>query len=96
MFVDEIQVFARAGRGGKGCVAFHREASRPKGGPSGGNGGRGGGVILQAGHDLNNPIGQYYQPRLMGEPGEAGGGERGGGAMGGGTRGGGGGAWFVW
>src|SRR6266536_3216379 len=56
MFVDEIQVFARAGRGGKGCVAFHREASRPKGGPSGGNGGRGGDVILQADHDLKSLI----------------------------------------
>ena len=72
MFVDEIQVFARAGRGGKGCVAFHREASRPKGGPSGGNGGRGGDVILQADHDLNNLINQYYQPSLIAEEGEGG------------------------
>ena len=72
MFVDEIQVFARAGRGGKGCVAFHREASRPKGGPSGGNGGRGGDVILQADHDLNNLINQYYRPSLIAEDGEGG------------------------
>jgi GTP-binding protein len=72
MFVDEIKVFARAGHGGKGCVAFHREAYRPKGGPSGGNGGRGGSVILQADHDLNNLIAQYYQPRLIAELGEAG------------------------
>src|SRR5882757_4820140 len=72
MFIDEIKIYAQAGHGGKGCVAFHREAYRPKGGPSGGNGGRGGGVILQADHDLNNLIGQYYQPRLIAEPGEAG------------------------
>lgn len=72
MFVDEIKVFARAGHGGKGCVAFHREASRPKGGPSGGNGGRGGNVILQADHDLNNLLAQYYQPRLIAENGEHG------------------------
>src|SRR2546426_4609475 len=72
MFIDEVKIFARAGHGGKGCVAFLRETFRPKGGPSGGNGGRGGDVILQADHDLNNLIDQYYQPRLMAEPGEAG------------------------
>ena len=72
MFIDEIKVFARAGHGGKGCVAFQREAYRPKGGPSGGNGGRGGDVILQADHDLNNLINQYYQPRLLAESGESG------------------------
>ena len=72
MFVDEIKIYARAGRGGKGCVAFHREAFVPKGGPSGGNGGRGGSVILQADHDLNNLIAQYYQPRLIAADGEPG------------------------
>lgn len=72
MFVDEIKVSARAGHGGKGCVAFHREAYRPKGGPSGGNGGRGGDVILEASHDLNNLIGQFYQPNLFAENGEQG------------------------
>lgn len=72
MFIDEIKVYARAGHGGKGAVAFHREAYIPKGGPSGGNGGRGGSVILQADHDLNNLIGQYYVPRLIAQSGEAG------------------------
>ena len=72
MFIDEIKVYARAGHGGKGAVAFHREAYRPKGGPSGGNGGRGGNVILEASHDLNNLINQYYQPRLLAEDGEQG------------------------
>jgi GTP-binding protein len=65
MFIDEIKIYAQAGHGGKGCIAFHREAFVPKGGPSGGNGGRGGSVILQADHDLNNLIAQYYQPRLI-------------------------------
>jgi len=69
MFVDEIKIYARAGHGGKGCIAFHREAFVPKGGPSGGNGGRGGSVILQADHDLNNLIAQYYQPRLIAKDG---------------------------
>jgi len=72
MFIDEIKIYARAGHGGKGCVAFHREAYITKGGPSGGNGGRGGSVILQADHDLNNLIGQYYVPRLLAQDGEAG------------------------
>lgn len=72
MFIDEIKIYARAGHGGKGCVAFHREAYITKGGPSGGNGGRGGSVILQADHDLNNLIQQYYVPRLIAEVGEAG------------------------
>ena len=72
MFIDEIKIYARAGHGGKGCVAFHREAYITKGGPSGGNGGRGGSVILQADHDLNNLINQYYQPRLIAKDGEAG------------------------
>jgi len=72
MFVDEIQIYARAGHGGQGCIAFQREKYRPKGGPSGGNGGRGGDVILEADHDLNNLIQQYYQPRLIAQDGEAG------------------------
>ena len=72
MFIDEIKIYARAGHGGKGCVAFQREKYRPKGGPSGGNGGRGGDVILEADHDLNNLIGQYYQPRLIAQDGQGG------------------------
>ncbi|PAW87529.1 MAG: GTPase ObgE [Pedosphaera sp. Tous-C6FEB] len=72
MFVDEVKIFARAGHGGKGCIAFCREAYRPKGGPDGGNGGRGGNVILQASNDLNNLIAQFYVPRLVAHNGEFG------------------------
>lgn len=72
MFVDEVKVHGRAGHGGKGCVAFLRETFRPKGGPSGGNGGRGGNVILQADHDLNNLVAQFYTPRLIAENGHPG------------------------
>src|SRR5258705_8234396 len=72
VFIDEIKIHARAGHGGKGCVAFVREAYRPKGGPSGGNGGRGGDVILEASHDLNNLVNQFYQPRLIAEDGHHG------------------------
>jgi len=72
MFIDQIKIYAQAGHGGKGCVAFHREAYITKGGPSGGNGGRGGNVTLQADHDLNNLLAQYYVPRLIAQDGEAG------------------------
>ncbi len=49
MFVDECRLYAAAGRGGDGAVSFHREKYQPRGGPDGGNGGRGGSVILAAG-----------------------------------------------
>ncbi len=72
MFIDEIKIYARAGHGGKGCVAFRREAHVPKGGPSGGDGGGGGNVILEASHDINNLIAQFYEPRLIAKNGEHG------------------------
>jgi GTP-binding protein len=72
MFVDEITVHGRAGHGGKGCIAFLRETFRPKGGPSGGNGGRGGDVILEADHDLNNLVAQFFNSRLIAPDGEPG------------------------
>src|SRR3954454_9719824 len=75
MFIDQIKVLARAGHGGKGCVAFHREAFITKGGPSGGNGGRGGSVILEADHDLNNLIAQFFQSKLLAQDGKGGGGK---------------------
>ncbi|MGB0580816.1 MAG: Obg family GTPase [Limisphaerales bacterium] len=75
MFVDQVKVYAKAGDGGKGCVAFLREKFRPNGGPCGGNGGRGGKVILRASHDLNNLVDQYYAPRLIAKNGAPGGGK---------------------
>ncbi len=72
MFIDEIKIYARAGHGGKGCVSFRREAHVPKGGPNGGDGGGGGSVILEASHDINNLIAQFYEPRLIAKNGEHG------------------------
>ncbi|MGA3182283.1 MAG: GTPase ObgE [Verrucomicrobiota bacterium] len=72
MFVDQIKVYGRAGHGGKGCMAFLREIFRPKGGPSGGNGGAGGDVILEADHDLNNLVAQFFNPRLIAADGQPG------------------------
>ena len=48
MFVDEAEIYTKAGDGGHGCVSFRRERFLPRGGPDGGNGGDGGSVILQA------------------------------------------------
>ncbi len=75
MFVDAVKVFVRSGNGGRGCVAFLREAFRPKGGPCGGNGGKGGDVFLEADGNLNNLVNQHYQPHLHAKNGDPGGGK---------------------
>ncbi len=75
MFVDSVKIYVRAGNGGRGCVAFLREAFRPKGGPCGGNGGKGGDVILEADVNLNNLVDQHYQPHLRAPNGIPGGGK---------------------
>src|SRR3989440_2073922 len=62
MFVDRIKVFAQAGNGGRGCVSFRREKFVPKGGPDGGDGGRGGDVILLADRHVDNLTNLFYEP----------------------------------
>src|SRR5262249_27685939 len=62
MFVDRVKVFAQAGKGGRGCVSFRREKFVPKGGPDGGDGGRGGNVILRADRHVGNLANLFYEP----------------------------------
>ena len=60
-FLDEAKVYIRSGDGGNGCVAFRREKFIEFGGPSGGNGGRGGDVIVEVADGLNTLIDYRYQ-----------------------------------
>jgi GTP-binding protein len=62
MFVDRVKVFAQAGKGGRGSVSFRREKFVPKGGPDGGDGGRGGDVILRADRHVDNLANLFYEP----------------------------------
>jgi GTP-binding protein len=62
MFIDRIKVFAQAGKGGRGSVSFRREKFVPKGGPDGGDGGRGGDVILRADRHVDNLANLFYEP----------------------------------
>ena len=62
MFVDRIKVLGQAGNGGRGCVSFRREKYVPKGGPDGGDGGRGGDVILRADVHVDNLSNLFYEP----------------------------------
>ncbi|MFC1497856.1 GTPase ObgE [Verrucomicrobiota bacterium] len=61
-FIDSVTIFARAGKGGNGCVSFRREKYEPKGGPDGGDGGRGGHVILKADKDVDSLIRLHFVP----------------------------------
>ena len=69
MFVDRIKVFAQAGNGGRGSVSFRREKFVPKGGPDGGDGGRGGDVILRADRHTDNLSNLFYEPLIKGKSG---------------------------
>jgi GTPase len=69
MFVDRIKVFAQAGNGGRGCVSFRREKFVPKGGPDGGDGGRGGDVILLAERHVDNLANLFYEPIIKAKSG---------------------------
>lgn len=73
MFVDSALVRVRAGQGGNGTVSFRHEKYVDKGGPDGGDGGRGGNVIFQADERKNTLIDYRFKPELTAEDGQAGG-----------------------
>ena len=72
MFVDECKIKAQAGDGGRGCVSFRREKYEPWGGPNGGDGGRGGDVVLLGDDDTNNLVDFRFQPHWRAGRGEHG------------------------
>src|SRR5437764_3704405 len=69
MFVDRIKVFAQAGSGGRGSVSFRREKCVPKGGPDGGDGGRGGNVVRRAERHVDNLANLFYEPIIKAKDG---------------------------
>jgi GTPase len=69
MFVDTATVLVQAGKGGNGAVSFRHEIYVDKGGPDGGDGGRGGDVIFEATENLNTLLDFRYKPELRAEPG---------------------------
>ena len=72
MFVDHIRIHAKAGDGGDGCVSFRRESFVPKGGPDGGDGGRGGHIILRGNKNLWTLLHLRYMKNVLAENGEGG------------------------
>ena len=73
MFIDEVTISVLAGDGGDGCVHLHREKYVPRGGPDGGDGGRGGDVVLVADRNLATLLEQRMRRENRAESGEPGG-----------------------
>src|SRR3982751_3191119 len=72
MFVDTAKVTIQAGKGGDGAVSFRHEIYVDKGGPDGGDGGRGGDVVFHATKNVNTLIDFRYKPELKAKPGQNG------------------------
>lgn len=71
-FIDEAKFYVKAGDGGNGCVSFRREKYVPKGGPNGGDGGKGGNVIIEATKSLNSLLDFRYRSHFKAPSGEHG------------------------
>lgn len=72
MIIDEVNVTFEAGSGGNGCLSFRREKFIPRGGPDGGNGGRGGDIFLEARNDVHTLVDFLYRPIFEARHGEHG------------------------
>lgn len=72
MFIDYAEIFVKAGNGGNGSVSFRREKYVPKGGPSGGNGGKGGDVIIKVDNNLHTLLDLRYKKKYNAEDGNNG------------------------
>lgn len=72
MFVDEAKIFVKAGNGGNGCIAFRREKYVPRGGPSGGDGGHGGSIYLEANLNDNTLLRYRYNREFKADRGRHG------------------------
>lgn len=75
-FVDYVRIHVKSGDGGRGCVSFRREKYVPRGGPDGGDGGRGGHIILRATQELNTLLDLRYQREYKAEGGQHGKGKK--------------------
>src|SRR5207245_7421852 len=76
MFTDRVKVFVKAGDGGAGQLSFRREKFVPRGGPDGGNGGRGGNVVLEVSRQLNSLQDYRFKHHFAADRGGRGGGSR--------------------
>jgi len=72
MFVDHVRILAKAGDGGDGAASFRREKFVPHGGPDGGDGGRGGSIILRVDENVDNLTDFYFTPTLRAKSGDRG------------------------
>jgi GTP-binding protein len=73
MYLDEAEIYVESGRGGDGMVHFHREKYKPRGGPDGGDGGRGGDVILEVSPHINTLFDFRHKSRYIADSGKNGG-----------------------
>jgi GTPase len=71
-FVDRVVIHARAGNGGNGCASVHREKFKPLGGPDGGNGGRGGSVVLVVDPQVHTLLDFHFHPHVVAPSGKQG------------------------